>query len=35
MTQRGFKEEEFASRLICFGVDRVSTFQGLRHGVIV
>jgi hypothetical protein len=26
MTQEGFKEEELASRLVCFAVDGVSTF---------
>jgi hypothetical protein len=35
MTQEGFKEEELASKLVCFGVDGVSAFQDLRYGVIV
>ncbi len=35
MTQGGLKEEELASRLICFGVDKVDTFQGLIFGIIV
>jgi hypothetical protein len=32
---RGLKEKELASRLICFGVDIVNTFQGLIFGIIV
>jgi len=35
MTQRGLKEEEFASRLVCFGVNEVNAFQGLRSIIIV
>jgi hypothetical protein len=35
MTQGGLKEEELAARLVCFGVDRVNTFQGLRFGVTI
>jgi hypothetical protein len=35
MTQGGLKEKELVTKLICFGVDGVSTFQGLKFGVIV
>jgi hypothetical protein len=32
---RGLTEIEVPSRLLCFGVDGVSTFQGVQGGVIV
>ncbi len=35
MTQGGLQEEGFASRLVCFGVNGVNTFQGLKFGIIV
>jgi hypothetical protein len=35
MTQRDLKQEDLASKLVCFGVDGVSTFQGLKSRVIV
>jgi hypothetical protein len=35
MTQGGLQEEDFTSRLVYFGVDSVSTFQGLRSRIII
>jgi hypothetical protein len=35
MTQGDLKEEELVARLVCFGVDGVDTFQGLRSRIIV
>jgi len=35
MTQGGLKEKEFATRLVCFGANGVSAFQGLKFGIIV
>jgi hypothetical protein len=35
MIQGSLKEKELAARLVCFGVDGVSTFQGLKFRVIV
>ncbi len=35
MTQGGLKKKELVTRLVCFGVDGVSTFQGLKFGIIV
>jgi hypothetical protein len=35
MTQGGLKEEEFISRLGCFGVDGVNIFQGLKSGITI
>ncbi len=35
MTQGELKEEEFASKLVCFGVDGVSAFQGFRFGITI
>jgi hypothetical protein len=35
MTQGGLKEEKLASRLICFGVDKVNTFQGIKFGITI
>jgi hypothetical protein len=35
MTQGGLKKEKLAARLVCFGADRVNTFQGLRFGVTI
>ncbi len=35
MTQGGLKEKELVARLVCFVVDGVNTFQGLKFGVIV
>jgi hypothetical protein len=33
MTQGELKEEELASKLVCFGVDGVSAFQGFKFGL--
>jgi hypothetical protein len=35
MTQGGLHEEDLASRLVYFGVDGISTFQGFKSRVIV
>ncbi len=35
MTQGGLKEKELVTRLVCFGVDGVSTLKGLKFGVMV
>jgi len=35
MTQGSLKEEELVTRLVCFGVDGVNTFQGIRSRIIV
>jgi hypothetical protein len=35
MTQRGLKEEEFALKLVYFGVHGVNTFQGLKSRITV
>jgi hypothetical protein len=35
MTQGGLQEENLASRLVCFGVDGVNTFQDLKSKVTI
>jgi len=35
MTQGNLKEEELVARLVCFGVDGVGIFQGLRSRIII
>jgi len=35
MTQGGLQEEDLTSRLVCFGVDGVRTFQGIRFRVTI
>jgi len=35
MTQVELKEEELASKLVCFGVNGVSAFQGFRFGITI
>lgn len=35
MTQGGLKEKELVAQLVCFAANRVSTFQGLKFGVII
>jgi hypothetical protein len=35
MTQWELKEEELDSKLVCFGVDGVSAFQGFKFGLTI
>ncbi len=35
MTQGELKEEELASKLVCFGVDGVNAFQGFKFGLTI
>ncbi len=35
MTQGDLKQKDIALKLVCFGIDGVNTFQGLRSGVSV
>jgi hypothetical protein len=35
MTERGSQEEDLTTKMVCFGVDGVITFQGLRSRIIV
>ncbi len=35
MTQSDLKEEEFVARLVCVGVNGVTTLQGIRSRIIV
>jgi hypothetical protein len=35
MTKGDLKQEDLASRLVCFGVNGVGTFQGLRSKVTI
>jgi hypothetical protein len=34
-SQWGLKEEEFISKVVCFDVDGVKTFQGLKSKVTI
>jgi hypothetical protein len=35
MTQGGLQEEDLTSRLVCFGVDGVHTFQGFKFRITI